>query len=60
MVSVELDGGIHNKKEQKEYDHARTEFLMEQGITELRFTNEEVFDNILDVLDKIKIELNRK
>ena len=60
MLSVELDGGIHNKKEQKEYDHARTEFLMEQGITELRFTNEEVFDNILDVLDKIKIELNRK
>jgi len=47
-------------KEQKEYDHARTEFLTEQGITELRFTNEEVFDNILDVLDKIKIELNRK
>ncbi len=60
MLSVELDGGIHNTKEQKEYDHARTEFLKEQGITELRFTNEEVFENVLDVLDKIKIELNSK
>ena len=27
MLSIELDGGIHLNKEQKEYDKDRTEFL---------------------------------
>ncbi len=59
MLSVELDGGIHSTKEQKEYDKSRTSTLIELGITELRFKNEEIEQDVFSVLNKIKTELNK-
>ncbi|MEO6136423.1 MAG: DUF559 domain-containing protein, partial [Ginsengibacter sp.] len=54
---VEVDGGYHNDSNQKEYDEARTEFLTELGFRLIRFTNEEVENNISNVLEKIRKEL---
>jgi len=48
---VEVDGDIH--KFQKEYDAGRTYELEELGITVIRFTNAEVFDEIEKVLERI-------
>lgn len=48
---IEVDGGIHNK--QKEYDARRDEWLRLTGHKVLRFTNEEILNNIEDVLNKI-------
>ena len=59
MLSIELDGGIHLNKEQIEYDEFRTKVLNELGITELRFTNEEIIENVTAVINKIKSELNK-
>jgi very-short-patch-repair endonuclease len=59
MLSIELDGGIHLNKEQIEYDEFRTNVLNELGITELRFTNEEIIENVTAVINKIKSELNK-
>ncbi|MBK6273960.1 MAG: endonuclease domain-containing protein [Saprospirales bacterium] len=59
MLSIELDGGIHLNKEQIEYDEFRTTVLNELGITELRFTNEEIIENVTAVINKIKSELNK-
>ncbi len=59
MLSIELDGGIHFNKEQIEYDEFRTTVLNELGITELRFTNEEIIENVTAVINKIKSELNK-
>lgn len=43
-LSLEIDGGYHLKKEQKEIDRQRTEYLKSVGIIEYRFTNEEILN----------------
>lgn len=58
MLSVELDGKIHLDPEQALRDKERSLRLKEIGIKELRFTNEEIFDDIKNVLLKIKTELD--
>lgn len=48
---VELDGGIHAA--QKEYDQERTEIMNTHGIETLRFTNEQVLQDLPGVLREI-------
>jgi very-short-patch-repair endonuclease len=50
---IELDGGIHDDADQKEYDEGRSFELKEKGFKILRFKNEEVSINIEDVLRRI-------
>jgi very-short-patch-repair endonuclease len=50
---VELDGGIHDTNEQKDYDDGRSFELEEKGFKILRFRNEEVTNGIDQVLIKI-------
>ncbi len=42
---VEIDGGIHNLQEVKEYDKKREARIKSLGLSVLRFTNEDVFYN---------------
>ena len=51
---VELDGGIHNKPENKEYDQGRTNKLNELEIRVVRFKNEDVVNNMDWVLDRVR------
>jgi very-short-patch-repair endonuclease len=51
---IEVDGKYHNKKEQIINDEKRTEDLKFQGMKILRFTNQEVVNNIETVILKIK------
>ncbi|MFA4975489.1 MAG: endonuclease domain-containing protein [Candidatus Paceibacterota bacterium] len=51
---IELDGSIHNIKENKEYDKERTEYLRSKNIKILRFQNSEIENNLDMVLNKIK------
>ncbi|MGN8055800.1 endonuclease domain-containing protein [Pedobacter sp. 22163] len=51
---VEIDGGIHNHHENQEYDQNRTDELKEIGITIIRFTNEDVNNNLNEVINVIK------
>ncbi len=53
MLAVEVDGNIHETEDVKEKDEGRTYILTEWGITVIRFTNEEVIDNLHFVLEKI-------
>ncbi|MFA7446376.1 MAG: class I tRNA ligase family protein, partial [Flavobacteriaceae bacterium] len=50
---VEIDGGYHNDPQVKENDKIREDFLKKIGYEVLRFSNDEVLQNIDDVLDKI-------
>ncbi|MBI4947391.1 MAG: endonuclease domain-containing protein [Bacteroidetes bacterium] len=50
---IELDGPIHELPEKKEYDAGRSYELKQLGITEVRFINEHVFNDIENVLSKI-------
>ncbi|PJR03219.1 leucine--tRNA ligase [Avrilella dinanensis] len=56
-IVVEVDGGYHSTPEQKEYDEQRTIILNKRGFKVIRFTNEEVSNNLQSVLQKIKSEL---
>ena len=51
---IEVDGGIHKKPEQIEYDRKRTADLEDYGLKIIRFTNEEVLDDVFVVLKKIE------
>ena len=49
---VEIDGPIHNYH--KEEDQQRIDDIKKDGVTVLRIRNEEVFENLEGVLEKIK------
>ncbi len=55
---VELDGEIHDARDAQIADSLRTEFLNAKGYTIIRFRNEEVLDNLLEVLNTIKTNLS--
>jgi len=48
---VELDGAIHDQ--QQAQDQSRSEHLQQYGYRVLRFRNEETFEDLSGVLDKI-------
>ena len=51
---IEIDGGIHLRTENKEYDISRDIILKEFQIEILRFTNDEVINEPDLVVEKIK------
>lgn len=51
---IEVDGGIHNEPKQKEYDDIRTNYLEKIGCKVLRFTNEQVLNEIEHVIGCIR------
>lgn len=51
---VEVDGGIHNNAEQKEYDIGRSYELQQLGLNIIRFTNEQVLQNLNEVIKEIE------
>lgn len=51
---IEIDGGIHRSSDQKEYDIGREAELDRFGIRVVRFTNEEVEKNIIQVRNEIE------
>jgi 5-methyltetrahydrofolate--homocysteine methyltransferase len=55
---IEVDGEIHATKENALYDERRTKLLNQAGFNVIRFSNNEVLNNIKDVLEKIKKELH--
>jgi len=55
-LAIELDGEVHNYREQKMYDKEREIIIAGFGIRIIRFKNEEVFNSLDTVLSKIKME----
>ena len=51
---IEVDGKYHQEVEQVKKDAQRTQYLEQKGYTVIRFTNEEVFNHMEDVIKKIK------
>jgi leucyl-tRNA synthetase len=51
---IEVDGGYHNEPTQAEHDQQRTIELEKMGIRVLRFSNEEIKDDIEAVIEKIR------
>jgi very-short-patch-repair endonuclease len=53
-LAIELDGEIHDDQEMIKHDSNRDAFLKQNEINVLRFKNEEVFEDIGSVLNKIR------
>ena len=51
MLVIEVDGDIHNRRKQE--DEERTTFLEQKGFKVIRFKNEKVENNIVNVLKEI-------
>src|SRR6186997_223218 len=51
---IEIDGKYHDESEQKLFDEIRTKCLSSVGLSLLRFTNDEVLNDIESVINKIK------
>ena len=52
-VIIEVDGGYHSEPRQAEDDELRTQRLEQLEFHVLRFSNEEILENIEDVEDRI-------
>ena len=55
---VEVDGGYHSEPRQQESDELREEELERMGYHVIRFSNEEVMNDIESVLDEIRERLS--
>jgi len=53
-LAIEVDGDSHFSDESEPYDMARQDFIESFGISFLRFTNKEVYENLGEVLAKIE------
>ena len=53
-LAVEVDGPIHDKKEQIEYDANRDKVFIARGIRMMRISNDMVLNRMTEVLETIK------
>lgn len=52
-LAVEIDGGIHKQEKVQKMDKIRQEQIESLGITFLRFTNEEIINEINKIKERI-------
>nr|WP_255411042.1 vitamin B12 dependent-methionine synthase activation domain-containing protein [Flavobacterium sp. 1] len=57
---IEVDGSIHNLPEQIEEDKERTIWLESKGFKVLRYTNQQVLNNLFETIENIGKELLKK
>lgn len=55
---IEVDGSSHTIQEQRFYDANRSDIMNSYGLKVIRFTNEDVINDIDSVVSIIKIALN--
>ena len=58
QLVIEVDGEYHFTDEQQLLDETRTEFLNKRGFYVMRFTNQEVMNEIDNVIETIEDFLN--
>jgi very-short-patch-repair endonuclease len=57
-LCIEVDGSIHDRPDVKAYDCMREQYIVSRNITVLRFTNEDVLNNISAVISQISESLS--
>ena len=56
-LALEIDGATHITREEIEYDKQRQEYIESLNIKFLRFDNIEIYDDMFNVLEKIKAKI---
>ena len=57
-LAIELDGGQHNRPENRKYDSARSEYLKAHGVEVTRFWDNEVLQDVESVLTALTLKVN--
>jgi len=53
-LGIELEGGIHKRKSNKQYDTFREQYLKEYGVRLVKIPNEDVIGDIHEVIRRIR------
>ncbi len=53
QLVIECDGSVHESTEQWYHDRNRDEYMIAQGLHVLRFTNDRILNDTLNVLEEI-------
>jgi very-short-patch-repair endonuclease len=59
MLVVEIDGATHGEEHEVAYDCQRTSFLQALGYRVYRANNEDIYGNLIGVLDGVLMALDR-
>lgn len=51
---IEIDGGYHESEIQRKKDEERTQLLVDNNLTVIRFSNEEIENNMTEVLTRLR------
>jgi very-short-patch-repair endonuclease len=54
---IECDGEVHQANEQWHHDQNRDQYLIAQGMSVLRFTNDQILNDLESVLEEIRRHL---
>jgi very-short-patch-repair endonuclease len=57
---IEVDGSVHENEGHKSYDKERKKIMEVHGLSEIRFTNDEVMNNIDSVIHAIESAVSRR
>ena len=53
IIEIEIDGGQHYSEQEKKKDKIRYDYISKIGLKVLRFSDNEIFKNLEDVIEKI-------
>jgi len=56
---IEIDGSIHEISEYQDHDSGRSEFMNDFGITVIRFTNEQILNDLNGTVNQIECEVKK-
>ena len=59
-LAIEVDGATHLSEEEIEYDNRRQKEIENFGIAFLRFRNDEIYDDLYNVIEKIKVKVGER
>ena len=57
---IEVDGSVHDHKIVKDYDNLKEGLMSNLGYTIVRFSNDEVYNNISEVVKKIENKIGNE
>ena len=57
---IEIDGDVHFSEEAIKKDEERTNEIEELGLTVVRFTNQEIYKNLDEVVNTVKTLIGKK
>ncbi|MEM9092836.1 MAG: endonuclease domain-containing protein [Cyanobacteria bacterium P01_F01_bin.53] len=59
-LAIEIDGPTHQGSQAQEYDQHRQQFIESLGIQFLRFTNQDIYHNLDNVLATLRTTIQQK